>query len=200
MDSFTPQKEKALIAARCPPGDGKIILKLSPRKNLQGGCILTRPCFCQLSSAASNSACPVHFLWKRISDRVPSGRSLFPSYTRRNINPVLKRICGEIGLPNASRYISHAFRRGAAQELKEKGAQRSTIATLGDWRPLAFRGYVDIANDIARDTSKLLAGEVAMASGDGAEVPLWVKLSNLPSTPFQGPAYLGCWGFHTASQ
>ena len=48
--------------------------------------------------------------------------------------------------------------------------------------------------------SKLLAEDVAMASGDDAEVPLWVKLPNLPPTPFQEPAYLGCWGFHTASQ
>ena len=89
-----------------------------------------------------------------------------PNYTVRNINPVLKRVCEKIGLPNASRYSSHAFRRGAAQELKENGSQWPTIATLGDWRSLAFRGYVDIATDIARDMSKLLAEEVAFESVD----------------------------------
>ena len=91
----------------------------------------------------------------------------------RNISPVLKRVCGKIGLPNAARYISHAFRRGAAQELKEKGSQWTTISTLCDWRSLAFRGYVDITNDIASDTSRLLAEEVALASGEDDPVPLW---------------------------
>ena len=75
-------------------------------------------------------------------------------------------MCEKIGLPNAPRYSSHAFRRGAAQELKEKGAQWSTIATLGGWRSLAFRGYVDLTADIARDMSKLLAEEVAFASDE----------------------------------
>ena len=78
---------------------------------------------------------------------------------------------GVIGLPNASRYRSHAFRRGASQELKEKGSQWPTIATLGDWRSLAFHGYVDIADDLARDMSKLLAEDVDLASGGDEQVP-----------------------------
>ena len=41
--------------------------------------------------------------------------------------------------------------------IKEKGHQRTTIATLGGRRSLAFRGYVDITNDIARDMSEILA-------------------------------------------
>ena len=96
----------------------------------------------------------------------PSGRRTFPSCTVRNLNPLHKRACGKIGLPNASRYSSHAFRRGASQELKEKGPQWPTIATLGDWCALDFRGYVDITTDIARDMSKLLAEAEAFASGD----------------------------------
>ena len=116
----------------------------------------------------------VHFFWKWIWPRAPSGQPLFPNYTARNINAALKRACGKIGLPDASRYISHAFRRGAAQELKAKGAQWPTIATLGDWRSLACRVYVDIANDIDRDISKILEEEVACAADEDEQAPLWV--------------------------
>ena len=85
-----------------------------------------------------------------------------------------KRVCGKLGLPNASRYISHAFRRGASHELKEEGSQWPTTATICDWRSLACRGYVDITNDLARDMSKLLAGEVALAPGEDEKAPLRV--------------------------
>ena len=113
---------------------GELIVKMSPRKNLQCGRISGRPCFSQLPSAASRSACPVHFLWKRVCARAPTGRSLSPYYKRRNAIAALKRLCGKIALPYASRYGAHAFRRRASQELTENGAQWSTIATLGRWR------------------------------------------------------------------
>ena len=58
---------------------------------------------------------------------------------------------------------------------------------------LDFRGYVDIANDIARDTSKLLAEEVAAASGDSADVPPWVNFPTHHQPLFTSQITLGVW-------
>ena len=36
------------------------------------------------------------------------------------------------------------------------GSHRSVVAGVGEWRPLAFRGYVDTTFDVERDMSKIL--------------------------------------------
>lgn len=125
------------------------------------------------------------------------GAVLFPIYTDRNINPALKRVCERIVFPNASRYSSHAFRKGAAQELKEKGAQWSTTSTLGEWRSLASRRYGDIATDISRGAPKLLAEEVACVSDADEQVPLRIFPHPYPN-PFLEIDGIGRRGFHIA--
>ena len=77
LEGFHLQKGKALIGVRGPPGGQRLILKLSSRKNLQGGCILPRPCFCSLTSESSHKACPIHYFWAHICLRVPSRGKLF---------------------------------------------------------------------------------------------------------------------------
>ena len=166
-----------MIALLGPPGEKKLIPKLPPppppERSYKADASLPGHAF---------SPFP-HRMITQLSPPTCFGRSLrtgtirktyLPSYTTRNINPVLKRAYGDIGLPNASRCISRAFRRGAAQELKAKGAQCPTIASIGDWWSLTFRGYVDVTTDIARDMSRLLAEEVDIASGDDDKAPLWV--------------------------
>ena len=125
---------------RCqmPPGEEKLIPKRPHRKNLQVGCILTMSCFCSIASSDAHKASPVHFLWKEVCARVPSGELTPPIYTVRKIIPVLKRVCEKIGLRNSSRYSTHAFRLGASQEMKEKGSKRHTISIIRDWRSLSF--------------------------------------------------------------
>ena len=75
-------------------------------------------------------------------------------------------------------FILRADLDGAAQELQQHGSQWTTVATLGDWRSIAFKGYLDLTNQLSRDLSKLLAEEINLDS-DGEEfeeyVPfLWV--------------------------
>ena len=48
------------------------------------------------------------------------------------------------------------FAWGAAQELKETGSQWAVIATLGDWKSLAFLGYADLTDSVEQDMAKLL--------------------------------------------
>ena len=77
-------------------------------------------------------------------------------YRATNVNTTIKAVLAKIGIEFAQSYTSHGFRRGASQELEEKGPQISVIATVGEWRSLAFLGYVETALDVARDMSKLL--------------------------------------------
>ena len=69
-------------------------------------------------------------------------------------------------LPHAERYSSHGFRRGTSSELQTAGSQWSTVATIGDWRSLAFNGYVDSANEHSRDLSRLLDEDIVLGEED----------------------------------
>ena len=77
-------------------------------------------------------------------------------YRATNVNTTIKAVLAKIGIEFAQSYTSHGFRRGATQEPKAKGYQISVIATVGEWRSLAFLGYVDTALDVARDMAKLV--------------------------------------------
>ena len=98
----------------------------------------------------------MHAIWPAIAARVRPGELLFPGYYGANVNTTLKRVLSKLQAPYAQSYSSHGFRRGASQELKEKGSQWPTVMSLGTWRSLAFRGYVDTTLDVERDMSKLL--------------------------------------------
>ena len=142
ITQFLPQAERALIGLKGLPGEEKLVLRFNRRKNLPQGCIMTRPCFCQLSTTVAHQLCPVHFSWPLIRARVKSGAKLFPNYYDTKSNNTIKAVLAKLGIANAHRYSSHGFRRGAANELKSKGSQWPTVATLGEWRSLAFTGYV----------------------------------------------------------
>ena len=112
---------------------------------------------------------------------LPFGGDSFPSVTSRNVNNVLRAILKQMELPHAEQYSSHGFRRWEASELQTTGSQWSTVATIGDWRSLAFKGYVDWANELARDLSRLLVEDIVLGEEDadyvrslgGGQTPLW---------------------------
>ena len=134
----------------------------------------------------------MRFWWKWVCPRVPPGHSLFSELSARNINRVIKAVFSKLGVSYAQSYTSRGFRRGAAQELKERGSQRTTVAGVGGWRSLAFRGYVDTTADISRATARLLIEDFDPASSDEEhEVPSfgWKPLL----TAFA--ACHGRWGF-----
>ena len=168
LGDFLPLKSrKALLAVRGAPPNESLTLRLASRKNLPAGCILRRPCFCTLTKVAAHALCPVHFFWPAARRRCQSGELLFPSITRRDVNDILREVLKKLELPYAERYSSHGFRRGAASELQSTGSQWSTVATIGDWRSLAFKGYVDLTNELSRDLSRLLAEDVVLDEEDG---------------------------------
>ena len=52
--------------------------------------------------------------------------------------------------------IDRIFLTRGDNELKTTGSHRSTVVSIGDWRPLPFLGYADITPEIDWDMSKLL--------------------------------------------
>ena len=160
MGDFLPHHSVALIAVRGAPPNESLIPRLAYRKNLPAGCILRRPCFCALTMVAAHALRPVHFCWHAVRRRCRSGELLTPIITRRNVNNILRAILKKMDLPYAERYSSRGFRQGASSDLQTAGSQWSTSANLGDWRSLAFKGYVDLANELSRDLSRLLAEDL----------------------------------------
>ena len=166
LEGFRPMRDPALISLRGSANNPCLVLRLATRKNLPSGCIMRRPCFCDIAKCAEHRLCPVHFLWPLIRARVPAGKALFPPYSGRNVNAVLRAVLTKLSVPEASRFSPRGFRRGAAQELKATGSQWSTVAAAGCWQSLDFKGYIDLTADVARDMSKLLAEHCASDSED----------------------------------
>ena len=69
----------------------------------------------------------------------------------------------------AVKYPTHGFRRGASQDLKETGSQWAAIATMGEWKSLAFLGYADLTDEVDRNMAKLLI-ETEMGDSDPDQV------------------------------
>ena len=59
LADFVPQADKALIGTRICGGATCLIIKMSWRKNLPGGCILKRVCLCADSSRRARKLCPL---------------------------------------------------------------------------------------------------------------------------------------------
>ena len=94
--------------------------------------------------------------------------SLFVCATK--FNSALKDVITKLSIPYASRYNSHGFHRGVSNGMKTQGSRWATVATLGEWRSLDFKRYVDITGELDRDMSKLQV-ETDMVYGHWARAP-----------------------------
>ena len=120
------------------------------------GCIMSRPCFCKLAERVAHQLCPVQFFWPLVTKRVRSGMRIFSSYYDTKANQTLKSGITKLQVVSAARYRSHGFRRGASNALKTRGPQWPAVLCLGEWRSLAFPGYVNLTPELGRDMAKLL--------------------------------------------
>ena len=152
----SPMKDTSLIGLLGEPGAEFSVARFERRKNLSNGCILSRPCFRKLSSPKARKLFPGHAIWPAIAARVRPGDKLSPAFSSQKDNTTITAVLKKLEIPFAQSYASHGYGRGAAKELKEKGSQWPVVASVGEWRSLAFMGYVAIALDVARDMSKLL--------------------------------------------
>ena len=127
------------------------------RGNLDCGCVMRSPCFCQVGLALATARCPVHVLWPAIRPRVSPGNHLFSAANARNFNRILRAALLKLKTPEAARYSSHGFRRGAAQDLETYGSPWEVIASAGIWNSPAFRCYLDLAADVEQGVRNLFA-------------------------------------------
>ena len=157
LTNFAPFKDLDFIAIFGDHPGECLVIRLLHRKNLPQGCILSRPCFCDLSRPRAKQLCPFRAICPAISALVKPGEPPPPhGYYGTDVNKTIKDALAKILAPYDRSYTSHGFRRGASNELKTKGPQRTVVAGLGEWRPLAFKGYFDTTLEVAIDMSKLL--------------------------------------------
>ena len=166
LEGFAFQLEKALIGARAIDGQQFLLAKLKTRKNLSPGCLLRRPCFCQLVARKAAKLRPAHAIWAAVRRRVGPGQLLFQSIDRRHFNRALKAVMAMLGAPSSDRCSSHGFRRGTSQELKGAGSPWSVVATSGVWRSPTFLDYLDMSKDVDQGVAQLFAVEFDSDSAD----------------------------------
>ena len=160
-----PRPEKSLIGAASVGGGIFLVAQFAWRKNIANGCILRRPCFCNLGTERAISLFPDHCFWPDVRRRVAPGQLLFRKVNSGNANRTLKAISAKLAIPEATRYSSHGFRRGAAQELKDRGSPWAAVATAGLRNSEAFRGYADMPRGVETSASRLFAVDPNSDSG-----------------------------------
>ena len=172
LTGHAPMKSGILIGLRGLPGHECLAIRFKRRKNLPYGRILPRPCFCKIAAPSARRLCPVRAFWPSIASRVKCGQKLLPSFSAQSVNRAIKAVLKKPDAPYAESYTSHGYRLGATQELKERGCQWPIVASIGEWRILAFMSYIDIAEDVAKEMSKLLIERDPLT--DDEEVRHWV--------------------------
>ena len=173
ISGFSPQKFKAIAGVRAIAGTPLLLAKFSWRENIRSGCIPRRPCLCDEKEELSQMIRPIHMIWPRIIAGLPTHGLLFPSLTRSNFNRLLKRHMSAAGFPDADRYSSHCFRRGATQELQLAGSSDDRIKSAGCWAAMGFRSYIDTQMTDALKITRLIVSSLTNSdSEDDGELPL----------------------------
>ena len=168
LRSPLPAQLKALIGTRFLPDDSeRLVLKLRPRKATRGGAILMRPCFCDADDLGGKGICPIHDFWPSVCDSSLWEEPLFPTLRSRNINRILKGMLRSMGVREAESYSTHAFRRGAAMELKNSGSNLAQILKTVGWNSAAFRAYLSFVEDEEVNIRSILANFDGFESSDG---------------------------------
>ena len=171
LADFVPQGDKVLIGVRVCGGAPCLIVKMSWRKNIPGGCILKRVCLCSDSSRRARKICPPHRIWPLLRASGGPGELLFPEFTRHNVNRKLKFTLAKLGFPDGHKFTSKAFRRGATQELLMTGNSLEVIKGSGGCWGSSFRSYVDLEMDHAFRISRALIALSDSDSSDQGDLP-----------------------------
>ena len=166
LTEFVPQTDKALAGIRRHSDRDVLVLKFSFRKNIRGGCVLLRPCLCDEIHDRARTLCPVHSIWPLIRARVNAGDLLFPSFSPCNLNRTFKMVMTKLGYPDGPKYSSHAFRRGATQEIKDCGSTLALIIKSGTWTHSGYKAYLGLQADFAINISRLVLDALGSGSED----------------------------------
>ena len=186
LTEFVPQTDKVLIGIRTYEATDLLVVKFAYRKNIRGGCVLFRPCICAEPDCRARTLCPLHAIWPRIRDRTLAGGLLFPMFSPCSLNRTFKVVMTKMGYRDGPKFSSHAFRRGATQEIKDSGSTLSVIIKSGTWTHAGYKSYLDLQADYAINISRFLIeslgsdSEEEDACGPPAEQRIRKKLKGIP--------------------
>ena len=166
LTEFVPQPDKALMGIRQHSDREMLVLKFSFRKNIRGGCVLFRPCLCSEKDQRARTLCPVHAIWPLIRLRTDAGEKIFPTFSPCGVNRTFKKVMTKMGYPDGPKYSSHAFRRGATQEIKDSGSTLALIITSGTWTHAGYKAYLDLQADFAINISRFVLDALGSGSED----------------------------------
>ena len=153
---FITQNDKALIVVRPFERTAALIIKLSRRQNLDGGCILRRPLLCQTGSKSGARICPPRRIWPLIRERVRPCELTPNQFTKNNSNANMELVLRKLKFKDAHKYTSKALRRGATQELPQTGETLEVIKGSGAWVGNGFKGYIDLEFDKTLRVSQMI--------------------------------------------
>ena len=134
----------AVIGLREFHGEQRLVIKLAKRKNTRDAFSATRPCFCGDNFLLPRHNCPIHRFWKAVIATVAPGAPLFPNLQGKNFSRILRAVLGKLEIPDAEKYSSHCFRRGAAAAILNSGSTLSEIMRTGGWASSSFKVYLDL--------------------------------------------------------
>ena len=166
LTQFVHQEDRALMGIRKYENNELLVLKFARRKNIRGGCVLFRPCICYENHPRAIGLCPIHTVWPIIARNTPPGCVVFSTFSPTSINRTLKCVMTKIGYADGARYSSHAFRRGATQEIKDSGSTLSIIIKSGTWTHSGYRSYLDLQADFAINISRFVLDAADSDSND----------------------------------
>ena len=118
-----------------------VSLELESRKNMPHGSSMKRRCICD----SHRVLCPVH-IFGRVGKALgrPLSGKLF-NFSYQSFHNVLRAHLNTLGVEDAAKYTSKAFRRGTAREMLASGSSLAEVLTAGQWRSSAFMLYLDRA-------------------------------------------------------
>ena len=115
----------------------EVRVHLNRRKNAAEGASLRRMCTCKTHSLV----CPIHALSPWIKSHKVGDR-LFPGLTPAAFNKRLRMHLDLCEIAESKLYSSHAFRRGAAQDLSLGGCSLRVLLVAGGWHSRACFLYL----------------------------------------------------------
>jgi hypothetical protein len=118
-----------------------VCLELESRKNMPQGTTMKRRCICD----SHPDLCPVHIFGLVVKALGCTMLGPIFNFSYQSFHNVLRAHLTALGVENAQKYTSKAFRRGTAQEMVASGSSLAEVLAAGQWRSSAFMLYLDKA-------------------------------------------------------
>ena len=143
-----------------------LVSKLRARKHTRIGSIIFRPCFFRGDVLGCANLRPIRDFWRAVASSTVAHEPLFPSLLKKNVNRVLKGMLSAMNVEDASKYSTHAFRRGASIELKRPSSSFAEALKTVGWSSASFCSYLSFAEGESDNIRRILAYDTDESEGE----------------------------------